>query len=75
MGHRLQQNVAQFLVQRPLVSGLQRFQRLVGLLEQVRRSEAWVCRASHGRSVRSLSLIVTRSIRCAPSASVDPCCG
>ena len=35
--HGLHQDVAQFLAQRPLVSGLQGLDGLVGLLEQVRR--------------------------------------
>ena len=53
--HGLHQDVAQFLAERPLVSGLERLHGLVGLLEQVRRERGvglpGIPRALHAQPV------------------------
>jgi len=64
--HRLHQDVAQFLADRLFVAGFERLQRLVGLLEQVRRQRGVGLPGIPWESVRSLSLVATKSIRCAP---------
>ena len=62
----LEQQVAELLAQVARVAGLDRLERLVGLLEQVRASDRWVCSRSQGHSRRSRSITATRSSSRAP---------